>query len=182
MTGRRKRGEGEDELAWWWATREIAPLPGKAKPARPAAKPEAEPVRRAPAPVRPKPAEPPPAKGSPGTLHAGKGAGIDRRTAQRLGRGFFPIEAEIDLHGMGRTQAHAELAAFLAASQRRERACVRIVTGHGQRGPERAGVLRELVPRWLNEPALRPRVLGFAVAQPRHGGNGAFYVLLRKRD
>jgi DNA-nicking Smr family endonuclease len=43
------------------------------------------------------------------------------------------------------------------------------------------GILRRAVPRWLNEPDLRPLILGFAQAQPAHGGAGAFYVLLRRK-
>jgi DNA-nicking Smr family endonuclease len=177
--GRKRRGE--DELAWWWATREVAPLPGKAKPGRPqpaVAKdtPAPEPAPSAAMPARGSRPSKPPA----GTLQPGKAPGLDRRTMQRLARGLLPTAAEIDLHGMTRTRAHGELTAFLAASQRAERACVRVITGHGRRS-EGAGVLRELVPRWLNEPAMRARVLAFAVAQPRHGGDGAFYVLLRKK-
>ncbi|MGH6718389.1 MAG: Smr/MutS family protein, partial [Alphaproteobacteria bacterium] len=155
-------------------------LPGKAKPGRPTPPDAALAARPAPpAAVVTPPGEPrrPPA----GTLHPGKAPGLDRRTLQKLARGLLPIGAEIDLHGMTRTQAHAALVAFLGASQRGARACVRVITGHGRRGAEGAGVLRDLVPRWLNEPALRPRVLAFAMAQPRHGGHGAFYVLLKKR-
>jgi DNA-nicking Smr family endonuclease len=46
---------------------------------------------------------------------------------------------------------------------------------------EDAGVLRAQMPRWLNEPRLRRRVLSFQTAQPRHGGEGAFYLLLRRK-
>ncbi len=175
-----RRRTAEDELAWWWAMRGTDPLPGKTPPARPEPPPPAKPAR---APAAPRVAERPapvPPKAAP-TLHAGKGPGLDRRTLQRLGRGLLPIEATIDLHGLTRVRAHDALVPFLAARQGRERTCVLVVTGHGRRGAEGAGVLRELVPRWLNEPAMRPRVLAFATAQPRHGGDGALYVLLRKK-
>jgi len=36
-------------------------------------------------------------------------------------------------------------------------------------------------PRWLNEAPNRGRVLAIATAQPRHGGSGALYVLLKRR-
>ena len=45
----------------------------------------------------------------------------------------------------------------------------------------RLGALREALPRWLNESALRPGILAIAPAQPKHGGRGAFYVLLKRR-
>ena len=55
-----------------------------------------------------------------------------------------------------------------------------VITGKGGFGDAR-GVLREAVPRWLNESDLRPRVLSCAWAQPKHGGAGALYVLLRRQ-
>ena len=53
--------------------------------------------------------------------------------------------------------------------------CVLVITGKGR------GVLREEVPRWLNEPGLRDAVLSFAYARPADGGEGALYVLLKRR-
>lgn len=181
MTGRRRR-EDDDELVWWWATREVAPLPGKTPPARPAAG-DASPRPLA-APDEGDAARPRrPASGAPAApdLAPGRAPGLDRRTLQRLGRGILPIEAEIDMHGLSQARARDALAAFLARCRRSERVCVRVITGHGRRGAEGTGVLRDAVPRWLNEPDLRGLVLGFATAQPHHGGHGAFYVLLRKR-
>ena len=64
-----------------------------------------------------------------------------------------------------------------------------VVTGKGDRGHvddetwlDEPGVLRRLVPHWLREPDLRSAVLGFEEAGPAHGGAGALYVRLRRRD
>jgi DNA-nicking Smr family endonuclease len=37
------------------------------------------------------------------------------------------------------------------------------------------------VPKWLNQPEHRARIVAFAAARPQHGGSGALYVLLRRR-
>jgi DNA-nicking Smr family endonuclease len=64
---------------------------------------------------------------------------------------------------------------------------VLIITGQGLRGQgagdsgDRPGVLKAMTPRWLNEAPNRARVLAFTQAQPRHGGAGALYVLIRRR-
>lgn len=113
-------------------------------------------------------------------LSAGRAAGLDKRTAQRLRRGQLPIEGRIDLHGMTQAEAHANLARFISGSAARGRRCVLIITGKGVRGGTGAGVLRAQLPHWLNEPALRPMILSFTPAQPKDGGGGAFYVYLRK--
>ena len=49
---------------------------------------------------------------------------------------------------------------------------------------EQQKILRDLdeARQRMNEPANRKRILGFEVAQPKHGGQGALYVLLKKRQ
>ena len=39
-----------------------------------------------------------------------------------------------------------------------------------------------MVPRWLNEAVNRRRIIAIHEAQPRDGGSGALYLLLRKGD
>ena len=55
-----------------------------------------------------------------------------------------------------------------------------VITGKGVWRSD-SGILKEMVPRWLNEVPNRARVLAIANAQPRHGGSGALYVLLKRR-
>jgi DNA-nicking Smr family endonuclease len=57
---------------------------------------------------------------------------------------------------------------------------VLVITGRGL-GPSGAGVLRTAVPRWLEEDGLRRKILAIAPAQPRDGGTGALYLLLRRQ-
>jgi DNA-nicking Smr family endonuclease len=42
------------------------------------------------------------------------------------------------------------------------------------------GVLRRSLPLWLAEPEFSVLVSGYASAHARHGGSGAFYVMLRQ--
>ncbi|MBV9814444.1 MAG: Smr/MutS family protein [Alphaproteobacteria bacterium] len=107
-------------------------------------------------------------------------AGIDHANAERLKRGRHRIEARLDLHGLTQSEAHRALSGFVAESRGVGRRCVLVITGRG-RGQSGTGVLKNLVPRWLEEPALRPHVLAIAPAQPKHGGSGATYLLLRRR-
>ena len=43
------------------------------------------------------------------------------------------------------------------------------------------GVLRRNLPRWLTESPVRQIVLRLEPARSQHGGDGAFYVLLRRK-
>ena len=42
------------------------------------------------------------------------------------------------------------------------------------------GVLKQMVPRWLNEPELAALIASSGPAHAKHGGGGALYVYLRK--
>ena len=91
----------------------------------------------------------------------------------------MPIEGKLDLHGRTQAEAHRRLETFLANAQASGKRCVLVVTGRGL-GKSAGGVLRTEVPRWLNQTPNRARVLAFDWAQPKHGGDGALYVLLRR--
>jgi DNA-nicking Smr family endonuclease len=108
-------------------------------------------------------------------------SGIDRATAERLKRGLRKIEARLDLHGMTQKEAHRALMEFLRQADEAGRRCLLVITGRGL-AADGPGILKSSVPRWLDEGAVRRRILAVAAAQPRHGGAGALYVLLRRRD
>ncbi|MEC8372349.1 MAG: Smr/MutS family protein [Pseudomonadota bacterium] len=123
---------------------------------------------------------PPPPKPKQSALQHGDITGLDRRTGQRFKRGQLPVEARLDLHGMTQTEAHRALSAFLSNQHAAGRRCVIVVTGKGV-GKEGGGVLRNAVPRWLNEAPNRDKVLAFEYARQRDGGAGALYVLLKRK-
>ncbi len=121
---------------------------------------------------------PPPQKPA---LSHGAAGGVDARSLAKLRRGKMPVEAEIDLHGATQEKAHAALLRFVARQQAAGSRCVRVVTGKGLKRDWSVGVLREAVPRWLNEAPLRGMVLAFSYATPNDGGAGALYVLLKRK-
>jgi DNA-nicking Smr family endonuclease len=65
---------------------------------------------------------------------------------------------------------------------------VLVITGKGKVKDEdgpipiRQGVLRHQVPQWLEAPPIGSLVLNIRQAHLRHGGGGAYYVYLRRRD
>lgn len=117
---------------------------------------------------------------------------FDRREMRNLGAGRIDIDARIDLHGMRQREAHQALKGFLVRARSRGHRHILVITGKG--GPRTSreqesfrgeqdherGVLRNAVPRWLDEPGFREMVVSFTSASARHGGEGALYVRLRK--
>jgi DNA-nicking Smr family endonuclease len=106
--------------------------------------------------------------------------GIDRRTAQRLRKGALAIDRRLDLHGMTEAAAHAALDRFVRQAWQEGCRVLLVITGKGS-VREGGGVLRRNLPRWLAAGENAPRVLRVEQAQTRHGGEGAYYVLLRRQ-
>ena len=115
-------------------------------------------------------------------------SGINGGTQDRLKRGLIEPDARIDLHGMTQDAAHRTLFAWLATAHARGHRLVLVITGKGNPRNEDAapwmvsphGVLKQMVPRWLNEPGLAALIASSTPAHVRHGGDGALYVYLRK--
>ena len=104
-------------------------------------------------------------------------AQVREEVLRKLKRGQFAVEAEIDLHGLGRHAAHEALRQFLNDSVRRGLRCVRVIHGKGLRSGPGGPVLKHVVDHWLRKVE---QVLAFASARPVDGGTGAVYVLLGK--
>lgn len=156
----------EDEALWRYVTRDVKPL--KHTPVRESKPPQGG-RRRSERPTPPPDAPMPPKK---------SGAGIDGRSDEKLRRGQMAIDARIDLHGMGQAEAHEMLTGTLLSFYNEGLRCVLVITGKGREGK---GVLKTQVPRWLGEGILADIVLRFHPAKPLHGGQGALYVLLRRK-
>jgi DNA-nicking Smr family endonuclease len=104
---------------------------------------------------------------------------IDRPTTRKIAKGRIAIDASIDLHAMTQDLAYDRLYAFLADQRSRGARHVLVVTGKGRSlGSE--GVLKRMVPVWLNSARFAGLVSGYSSASRQHGGEGAIYVRLRK--
>ena len=186
MAERGKSGSDDDAL-WKAVTKDVKPIKrtpsAKAEAAKEAAQARPKPKKTATsaapptALARPRPRPSLPAR----ELSHGQAAGVDKRTMDRLRRGQLPIEAEIDLHGHTQEEAHSALNAFIAGHAAAGRRCVRVITGKGSFRQGGGGVLKTAVPRWLNETPLQDSILAFTHARRDDGGEGALYVLLRRK-
>jgi len=180
-----RRPISEEERALWQSIAKTAtplkrrrksePKPAVATTEKPTPKPKAK-AKPAPQSL---PLPPATAPAKPHELSHGLSVGIDKRQAERFRGGRLPIEGRIDLHGRTQQQAHDDLRAFLADAHADGKRCVLVITGKGMTA-SKSGVLKENVPRWLNEPGLRRHVLAFDYAERQHGGEGALYVLLKR--
>jgi DNA-nicking Smr family endonuclease len=98
-------------------------------------------------------------------------------------------QARLDLHGMTEEEAHRALVQFITMSLALRCRRVLIITGKGRAADssvrshpsEGRGVLRRLVPLWLEVEMFRPFVAGVMSAPIDFGGPGALVVDLNPR-
>lgn len=110
---------------------------------------------------------------------------IEPNLKRRVTRGREPIDATLDLHGMTQMRAQAVLEDFILNRAARGDRTLLVITGKGIKKTgylqlEQKGILREMVPLWLNAPGLAHLVAGIETAHQSHGGGGALYVRLKR--
>ncbi len=103
---------------------------------------------------------------------------VPPRVLQRLGRGEYAAQEELDLHHSSAAHAEALLRGFLKQARDAEVGCVRIIHGKGLHSDSRMPTIKNLVDRLLRH---RSDVLAFHSAPAAQGGNGAVLVLLTPR-
>jgi DNA-nicking Smr family endonuclease len=173
-----------DQAVWATYARMIAPLPGRsAKPGPAGAKQaRADPATVGPLPVAalslprtmpnvrmPRPIAVPLAVG-------GQPGGLDTATWQRFRSGKLQAARTLDLHGLTLPHAHQALVNFLRDAHAERLRCVEVVTGRGN--GQTGGAIRRELPHWLNQPDIRPLVLG--AAHPHALNPGSVRLLLRR--
>jgi DNA-nicking Smr family endonuclease len=161
MNHRRKATSDEEAELFRTALKDARPLKARARVAHEAPKPP-----RIFVPLPHFPSEP--------RYNERPASAIGGHADAHLRRGRLEPEARLDLHGMTQNGAYRALLRFLAAAQVDGKKLVLVITGKG-------GILRGQLPLWLGQTDLHALVAGLSEAHVRHGGGGAFYVLLRKR-
>jgi DNA-nicking Smr family endonuclease len=110
----------------------------------------------------------------------GRVQGISHEIVRKLRRGDYAVQGHVDLHGLTRDEAKAEVERFLRASRNAGKRCVLVVHGRGMHSKDQVPVLKDALRGWLATNRFGRHVLAFATALPVDGGVGAIYVLLRR--
>lgn len=102
--------------------------------------------------------------------------GLQRQVLRKLRRGRFPIEDQLDLHGLSQQLAEELILDFINHATRSSYKCINIIHGKGMRSENTKPVLKTLCNHLLRR---HPAVLAFVSAKPADGGTGAVCVLLK---
>lgn len=112
---------------------------------------------------------------------------VDPAIHKKVRRGRIDIDGTIDLHGMTQAEARETLRRFIGARAARGDRTLLVITGKGAKTENdyiaamtERGILRAMLPIWLSEPGLSHMISGWSLAARGHGGEGAWYVRLRR--
>jgi DNA-nicking Smr family endonuclease len=114
------------------------------------------------------------------------GASLDSHWERRLRAASIAPDFTLDLHGHSLDQAHTRLDAGLAEARAMDARLVLLITGKSRPvdAADRAtsrGAIRAKILDWL---AAGPHASTIAAVRPahrRHGGEGALYLVLKRR-
>ena len=193
---RKRTLSGEETRLWATIARTAKPLKGKLAPELPETEDVSFAAALAPPQVYPpKVAPPPPAAFAPPVpsflppympsvstpktrlphLHP-----IERPVRRKIGKGRIALDDRIDLHGQTEATAHDILLFFLRRAQAGGLRHVLVITGRGASFGS-TGTLKRAMPHWFSTPEFRLLVAGYEPAERGHGGEGAFYVRVRRK-
>ena len=184
-----RRRLSPDEQALWSAlartVRPIRPQPRIAASLPPAAVPVMPPAKP------PKAGKsgltrntPPPPASPPAPPVRTPAAVLDTGWERRIRNGAIMPDISIDLHGHSLSAAHVRLNQAIGSALAQDLRVLLIVTGKppkGAGGVSRRGAIRGEIGHWLETSAYADRIASVRVAHPRHGGDGAIYLILRRR-
>lgn len=156
-------------------TRNGPPPPLLPDPALPVAPPAQRIKGRVPPPAPPIPAAPTPLR---------RAETLDGGWDRRLSRGLIAPDRSIDLHGHTLARAHARVDEGLDRAIANGERLILLITGKPPRAesdrPHARGAIRAAVGDWLAASRHAPRIAAVRNAHPRHGGQGALYIVLRR--
>jgi DNA-nicking Smr family endonuclease len=109
---------------------------------------------------------------------------LDGSWDRRLGRGLVQPDAMLDLHGHNLATAYSLLDDRLDRAISSGARVLLLITGKPPRGepPVARGRIRAAVGDWLAASRHAGDIAAVRAAHPRHGGNGALYIILRRRE
>lgn len=103
--------------------------------------------------------------------------GVRNKDLKNLKSGKFKIQSKLDLHGFKLNDAQNNFYDFIYKNYEQSNRNLLVITGKGQDGK---GKIRKDIHTWINNSSLIKLVIFYSHASPKDGGEGAFYIRLRK--
>ena len=109
---------------------------------------------------------------------------LDSHWDRRFHKGAVIPDISIDLHGQGLAGAHARLDHALDQAIHQKMRVLLLVTGkartHDRASGSGRGAIASVVRDWLAASRHSASIAAVRNAHPRHGGDGALYIILKR--
>jgi len=106
---------------------------------------------------------------------------LDGHWDRRMAKGGVQPDVTIDLHGHTLASAYARLDMALAQAKAADMRLMLLITGKARAPDSGRGAIRGAVSDWLASSRHASEIAAVRNAHPRHGGDGALYIVLRRR-
>ena len=106
-------------------------------------------------------------------------SGLSKKNIKEIKTGKFKVQSKLDLHGFSLKEAETLFFEFLKKSFNSKKRNILVISGKGERGK---GKIKLSIPVWIVSPSLSHLIHFYSFAAPKDGGNGAYYIRLRKKE
>lgn len=106
---------------------------------------------------------------------------LDGHWDRRMAKGGVQPDVTIDLHGHTLASAYARLDLALGQAIAADMRLMLLITGKARAPESGRGAIRAAVSDWLASSRHAGDIAAVRNAHPRHGGDGALYIVLRRR-
>ncbi|WP_155645711.1 Smr/MutS family protein, partial [Erythrobacter donghaensis] len=106
---------------------------------------------------------------------------LDGHWDRRMAKGGVQPDVTIDLHGHTLASAYARLDLALGQAVAADMRLMLLITGKARAPETGRGAIRAAVLDWLASSRHAGDIAAVRNAHPRHGGDGALYIVLRRR-
>jgi len=106
-------------------------------------------------------------------------SGLSKKNIKEIKTGKFKVQSKLDLHGYRLKEAETLFFEFLRKSFNLKKRNILVISGKGEHGK---GKIKLNIPIWIASPSLSNLIHFYSFAAPKDGGNGAYYIRLRKKE
>lgn len=107
--------------------------------------------------------------------------GIDRKLDKKLKSGNFVADIKVDFHGLKLDEAFNYLISTVKYAYENGLKFILVITGKGYGTKLGKDSIKSQIEHWMTHPDISSRVVKYVDAQPKDGGLGAIYVLVKSR-
>ena len=106
-------------------------------------------------------------------------SGLSKKNIKEIKTGKFKTESKLDLHGYRLREAEILFFEFLKKNFRLKKRNLLVISGKGEHGK---GKIKLSIPAWIASPSLSHLIHFYSFAATKDGGDGAYYIRLRKKE